>query len=131
MKVMYLTWGETPRDIGVFRTQVLTMFREISEEETVSSAVFVSAVPLINSFLKREKLGFLKTIRNVKLLLGNIKFIFIPIILPQNYVHSTDKTFKFLHFGTKFFLKKIVKNFEPDVVHCRSYHAAYAAVSLK
>jgi len=131
MKIVYLTWGETPRAYGVFASQVLGQFIETKKIMPEDEFHFISAVPIIHSGLVREKLGYLKELKNVKKLLGDINFSMLPIFAPQNFVNSSANTFKFMHLFSHYLLKNKLVDIGADVVHCRSYHAAWAALKVK
>lgn len=131
MNVCYLTWGETPRSYGVFGSQVLGQFIETSKIMPDDTFSFISAVPIIHSGLIREKFDYKNELELLKNKLKPINFYRLPIYAPQNFVNSTQFTFNFMHSIAHSHLKKIVKKINPEVVHCRSYHAAWAALSVK
>lgn len=131
MRVMYLTWGETPRSYGVFGNQIINQFVKTCELLEVKEAYFVSAVPLIHSGFVREKFRYFKELLNVKKILGKVKFIWIPIHTTQNFVNSTAYTYNLMHIFSHGGLLDIVENIKPDIIHCRSYHAAWAAIKVK
>ncbi len=131
MKVCYLTWGETPRSYGVFCSQVIEQFVATQKKMSEHSFYFISAVPIIHSGFFREKIKYRGEIKKIKQKLGNIKFISIPIFASQNFVNSSKSTFNFMHYGTHIILRNIFKGLQPDIVHCRSYHAAWAALKVK
>lgn len=131
MKVVYLTWGETPRSYGVFGSQVLGQFAETKKYAKGDEFYFISGLPLIHSGLFREKMTYKEEIRKVKHRLENISFSIIPIFAPQNFVNSSKATFPFMHYFSDSLLAKKLKSINPDVVHCRSYHATYAAIKAR
>jgi glycosyltransferase involved in cell wall biosynthesis len=132
MNVVYLTWGETPRSYGVFGSQVLKNFANIKNIAAGSdNYCFISALPLLNSGIIREKFKYLAEIQEVKKLLNGVTFKIIPIFSPQNFINSNAYTFKLFHFMSKYFLVNYLEKINPDIVHCRSYHAAYAALNVK
>ncbi|NRP37547.1 hypothetical protein XMA121_000132 [Marinobacterium sp. xm-a-121] len=131
MNIVYLTWGETPRSYGVFGSQVIRQFVETAKLDKKLICSFVSAVPIIHSGIVREGLAYRDEIKKVKGLLGNIPFHWLPVYCPQNFVNSSELTFKYMHFGAHRGLKSLLIKLRADVVHCRSYHAAWAAVSVK
>jgi glycosyltransferase involved in cell wall biosynthesis len=130
-KIVYLTWGETPRSYGVFGSQVIRQFKENALLSPDDQFHFISAVPLIHSGLIREKLKYSKELQHVKEELGDISFSWIPIYASQNIVYPTQFTFKFMHLGAQWHLKNLFNKIKPDILHCRSYHAAWAALSVK
>jgi glycosyltransferase involved in cell wall biosynthesis len=132
MKIIYLTWGETPRSYGIFGSQVIGQFVASKQLKADSAEFnFISAVPIVHSGFVREKLNYFNEIKKVRKLLNQIPFSIIPIYAPQNFVNSTKITFPLMHFGAHWHLGKKLQSLSPDIVHCRSYHAAWAALSVK
>jgi glycosyltransferase involved in cell wall biosynthesis len=131
MKVVYLTWGETPRSYGVFGSQVISQLVHTKESILNTEFLFLSGVPIIHSGLLREGLDYLAELNKVKTNLKEIKFHWLPIWISQNFVFPSRRTFKWLFFGTKSKLKRIITEFNPQVVHCRSASAAWAALQLR
>ena len=131
MKVVYLTWGETPRSYGVFGSQVIKQFSETYKLFPEGEFYFVSAVPILHSGLVREKLSYFKELKKVKNNLQGIQFCWLPVYASQHCVNSTQSTFWLMHFAADYHLKNIVTRILPDIVHCRSYHAAWAALQVR
>lgn len=131
MKIVYLTWGETPRSYGVFGSQVIGQFVETQKALQGAEFYFISGLPIIHSGLVREKWNYKKEISRIKEFLGNIPFVMLPIFAPQNFVNSSKITFKLMHLISNKLLKKKLFKIKPNVVHCRSYHAAYAALKVR
>jgi glycosyltransferase involved in cell wall biosynthesis len=131
MKIMYLTWGETPRSYGVFGSQVIGQFVETKRQLPEHDFLLVSAVPLINSGLVRERLSYLKELKKVKEALGDIAFLWIPILSTQNFIYTSKWFFKWIFFGALGTLRATIQKFNPDIIHCRSYLAAWAALYVK
>ena len=131
MNIVYLTWGETPRSYGIFGSQVIGQFVATKKLMADSNFTLISAVPIIHSGLVREKLSYKSELNKVRELLGNIDFIRIPIYATQNFINSTRRTFKFMHLNAHAQLAKHLISVKADVVHCRSYHATYAALIVR
>lgn len=131
MKVCYLTWGETPRSYGVYGSQVIKQFVYIHKLFPKSPFEFLAALPIINSGLIREKWRYPKQIHKIRQFLDDIPFSILPIWAPQNFVDSTKKSFPYMHKGVHQLLKNQLLAFQPDIVHCRSYHAAWAALQVR
>jgi glycosyltransferase involved in cell wall biosynthesis len=128
---MYLTWGETPRSYGVFGSQVIGQFVQTKKLLPEAEFMFVSGVPVVHSGLVREKLGYFDELKKVKDHLGEIYFHWVPIWITQNFVTPSRRTFKWLFFGACGRLKHIIKEFKPQIVHCRSYGAAWVALQVR
>ena len=131
MKVIYLTWGETPRSYGVFGTQVVGQFIETAKKCTEGEFHFISAVPVLHSGYVREKWKYGQELQAVKNMFGKIKFHWLPIWASQNLVNPSKKTFNMMHGLAHRGLKKKIERIKPDIVHCRSYGAAWAAISVR
>lgn len=131
MKILYLTWGETPRKSGVYGTQVLKQISFLHKYSNQLTIKLVCAIPLINSGILRDGIGWLRDIFYIKKNIMSCSMDIIPIVAPQNFIYSSRHTFKLFHFLGCYFLKKIIKKNKPDIVHCRSYHAAWAAIECR
>ncbi|RNF48804.1 glycosyltransferase [Marinomonas hwangdonensis] len=131
MKIVYLTWGETPRAYGVFGSQVIGQFLETSKLSPEVEFHFISAVPIIHSGLIREKWHYFKELKSVKSKLSPIAFHWLPIWTSQNFINSSKYSFVLMHGLTHLHLKAKLKKIQPEIVHCRSYHAAWAALNVK
>lgn len=128
---MYLTWGETPRASGVFGSQAIEQFVANGKAMPNSSFFFASAVPLLHSGLVRERSAYSREKEEVKRRLGDIPFFWLPIYAPQTLVFSGRHSFPLMHLGARWHLMRLINRIEPDVIHCRSYHAAYAALKVR
>lgn len=139
MKITYLTWGETPRSYGVFSSQVLGQFshtvasmKNQFDGDEINSE-FVSGIPLIHSGMVREKLAYPEEIKKItsKLAESNIKFKRLNILSSQNFINSNRHSFRTFHGLSHLPLSRHFNTSKPDIVHCRSYHAAYAALKVR
>lgn len=131
MKVIYLTWGETPRASGVYGSQVISQLKNIYNAVDDIQVVLVAGLPIIHSGLIREKLKYFSEIKEIKKNLLPIDFNIIKIISPQNFINKANKGFYLFHMLSNKKLIKFINNYNPDIIHCRSYHAAYAAIKAK
>ncbi len=131
MKIIYLTWGETPRSHGVFGSQVIGQFAQTKQLLPDAEFRLVSGVPVVHSGLVREKLRYLDELKKIRANLGTIPFEWIPIYVTQNLYNSSRRTFEWMCFGARGKLMRTVVEFKPDIVHCRSYHAAWAALQVR
>lgn len=131
MNIVYLTWGETPRAHGVYGSQVIKQFKETVSGIDDCKSYFVAAVPLVHSGLTREKFGYIEEIRKVKKLLGCVSFKWFPILCTQNFVDSSRFTFQFMHGFSHLLVGRYIKSLDANIVHCRSYHAAWAALKIR
>lgn len=131
MNITYLTWGETPRSYGVFASQAIGQFYQNSRQLQDNSYSFLSGLPLIHSGFVREKLGYLNELKNIRSKLGDIPFSIIPIFTTQNFINSAGLGFYSMHGLSLRLLSKKLKALKSDVVHCRAYHATWAALEVR
>jgi glycosyltransferase involved in cell wall biosynthesis len=131
MKVIYLTWGETPRTTGVYGSQVIAQLCSIREHLPESKIALVTGLPLIFSGLYRENLGYIGELKKIRQQLGKILHKIIYIYGSQSFYYSRRYEFSFLHNLSHMYLYKFICEFSPNIVHCRSYHSAYAALKVR
>lgn len=131
MKIIYLTWGETPRSIGVFGSQVLGQFSAIIAAKPSNEYHLVCGVPLVHSGLVREKWRYPSELRRCASLVKGASFFFLILYAPQNLIYSAELGFRLLHAFAHNKLRKIFEKIQPDIIHCRSYHAAWAALQVR
>lgn len=131
MNIIYLTWGETPRSYGVYMSQVVNQLVAIQKEMPKDQFHLISGLPIIHSGLLREKLVYYKEIEKIKNALGGVTFTKIPIYSTQNFVNSNKYTFNLLHGISHRKLYLSIKKVNPEIVHCRSYHATWAALIIR
>lgn len=127
MQLVYLTWGETPRGSGVYGSQVIGQLLSISRNAKIHTTL-IAGLPLIHSGLVKEKLAYFSELRNIRQRLGNIGFEILLLPAIQTSFYSNKKNFFSLHCFVNANLINKLKKIQPDIVHCRSYHAAYAAI---
>lgn len=131
INVMYLTWGETPRSFGVFGSQVVSQLCATLEASSDVSIKLVAGLPVLHSGLVREGLSYKNELIKVRKKLGVINFSTIPIFAPQTFVNSTKAEFPFFHGFAYQRLNQEIRRFNPQILHCRSYHATYAALKIR
>lgn len=129
MKIIYLTWGETPRLNGVYGSQVLGQINRISKLDKSIDISLYCGLPLINSGLVRRTLSYFSDIRKIRVSLPQKSLNIIPILGVQTEFYPSGRFgFNGFHLLSNFLLRNRLKKDKPDIVHCRSYHAAYAAL---
>lgn len=132
MRITYLTWGETPRSYGVFGSQVIGQVKATRNFSSEVNIELVSGVPIIHSGFVREKWEYFKQISNIENILGEIPFTRLSIWASQNFIYPSRKTLILFHNALTYLsLLRHLSRRRPDIVHCRGYHAAYAAVNLR
>ena len=131
MRAIYLTWGETPRTSGVYGSQVIRQLKAIKQKMPSSEFVLVSGLPIIFSGLIKEKFSYISELNKISQILADIPHKIIPIWSPQNFFYCRSQEFQFFHFIADYHLSLFIKHFCPDIIHCRSYHATYAAIMAR
>ena len=131
MRVMYLTWGETPKKDGIFGSQVIQQLVETSSQHNNANFLLVSGLPLANSGFFRQGINFWRELETIQTRLDKINHKILPLFCTQHWFYSKKHEFPFFHFfsGTK--LRNLIREYNPDVIHCRSYHAAWAALEAR
>lgn len=129
MNILYLTFGETPSKTGVYQSQVLDLISSF-ENQTEHSLTLCSFVPLVNSGFVKMRTKYFEEIRRIKGDLKN-KYTIHWMLAPQNLIYSSGWLFYFFHLFTLKRLCKLIEVNDIDIIHCRSYHAAYAAVKVR
>lgn len=129
--ILYLTWGATPRLNSVYGSQVVRQLTANSLEMPEASFSLAAAVPVLNAgLLKRGRL-FLHDLKELGKTISPIPFYTLPIYAPQSFYNSTRFTFSAMHWFAGSHLRKLIRKIKPDIVHCRSYHAAWAAIMTR
>ena len=130
MKVVYLTWGETPRLSGVYKSQVINLLSRFNETIDIS---LISGLPIINSGLTREKFKYWKVLKDIKkhFKKSNSSFELIPIFGLQTIIYPKKISYFLLTFFSGLLLCKKIKRIKPHVIHCRGYHSTNLAIRLK
>lgn len=131
MKIIYLTWGETPRFAGVYNSQILQLIKRLQSKVDI---YLISGLPLINSGLFREKFGYFKSLRMIKSFLtynGENRFFLIPIFAVQTVIYPKFLFGYMISFLSDKILLKKIKKLNPDIIHCRGYHSTSLVIKLK
>lgn len=118
MKIVYLTWGEIPRNNGVFKSQVLALCDNLSAKIDIR---LISALPIIYRDLPKNLTTFLKP---------DIKYKFLEIILVPFSQFSFFPTKYNIKLIRSFFNARIfraLRHASPNVIHCRSYSSMVVA----
>lgn len=131
MKTVYLTWGETPRAYGIYRTQVAETVAQIVAEHDDFESHLIAGLPLIHSGLVREKLGYWAELRKVRAALDPVPLRICPIPVTQNFVYPTRRNFNVIFTGARFTLLPKLRQINPKIVHCRSFLATWIATQLR
>lgn len=130
-KVVYLTWGETPRAYGIYRTQVAGTLAKISQQHQDVDLHLIAGLPIIHSGLVRERHRYPAELRRLREALGNVPLRICPIPVTQNFVYPTRKSFNAIFIAANLTLLPKLKRLAPDVVHCRSFLATWIANELR
>lgn len=132
MRVAFLTWGETPRLAGVLGSQVVRPYADLGANPAVSHFSLICGLPALHSGLFRERHRYVKELSNIRSIMrGNLSIVPIPVV--QTKIYSTSLK-EFQRFHASISHKLLARSFcdaEPDIVHCRSYHATWAALAVR
>lgn len=131
LNVVYLTWGETPRSYGLYRSQVAETVRDLALEDPELDLTLIAGVPLIHSGLLRDRWRYGREIATLRQVLGRAGFARALIPVPQNFVFPTRRSFNVIFTGARFSLLPKLQRLNPDIVHCRSLLAAWIAQQLR
>lgn len=132
MKVMYLTWGETPRSYGIYASQGLRQLNATSDIMPDDDFCYVAGLPFVHSGLVREKFLYREELRRVRSILSPIPFHLIKVPTTQNFINVGGAGFSSVHSVLAINkLNGIICEFKPDIIHCRAYHAAWAALKVR
>lgn len=130
-RVVYLTWGETPRSYGLYRSQVIETVCALADTLPATEFALIAGVPLIHSGLIREKWLYSREIATLRRLLGRVDFERAIIPVPQSFVHPTRRSFGTIFAGAEVTLLPKLRRLAPEIVHCRSMQAAWIAQKLR
>jgi hypothetical protein len=131
MRVFYLTWGETPRLAGVYKSQVINLICKFPSDIKID---LICGLPIVHSGLFREKFkffGMLQKIRSKLKYSNGSSFTIIPIFAFQTIIYPKRWSFFFLSFLSDIFFIFLIKKKNPDIIHCRGYYSTYFALNLR
>lgn len=129
MKILYLTWGERVSDSGLYKSQVLNLCAAMTR--TNVNVQLCSYVPILNRDAVREKLQYFSLVKKCTSFVEKNGFK----LSVKHYLGSSFESYTpwlmwpLIHAGWNLArLKTVIKEGQFDVIHCRSYHAAFAAL---
>ena len=131
MRVFYLTWGETPRMSGVYKSQIINLLSSFPDSVCVE---LICGLPIINSGLIRERNTFFNMLRQIRDHLSSANgtlFTIIPIFAFQTVIYPKKWSYFSLTFLSDFILFLYIKRKKPDILHCRGYHSTNLAIRLR
>ena len=127
MRVLYVSWGEVPRLSSVYGGQLVNVAAEMRAQDAVSWTGLLAGLPLIHSGLVREKWRFPAGLRKIERILGPGNFLRRYLPVPPVGVHPTRRELGLFNWFHTRRMAALIDELRPDVVHCRSYLATYAA----
>jgi len=104
LNVVYLTWGETPRSYGIYRSQVAETVAEIVARHPDITHHLIAGLPIIHSGLVREKLAYGQELKSLRQTLGDTQLSVCLIPVPQNFVFPKARSFGMIFAGARFTL---------------------------
>jgi hypothetical protein len=131
-KVLYLTWGENIGFSGLFREQVVSTLINISRLSKNVEIALLSGIPISRSLLYNNR-KYRDRLSEIKIELKKygipFKYTLIPVL--SNMFYSRIITIPFYYLSHITYLHKTIIGSKINVIHCRSYHAAFFAAILK
>jgi glycosyltransferase involved in cell wall biosynthesis len=126
-----VTWGEVPRMSSVYNGQVVNVIRELKKANPAYEIKLLAGVPFIHSGMFREKLQYKHQVRKIRDALGAENFIWRNILVPPVGVSPKRWQLPLFFAFQKRALRKLLSEFKPDILHCRSYVATWIAHELR
>ncbi|NND03377.1 MAG: glycosyltransferase [Acidimicrobiia bacterium] len=131
MRVLYLTWGETPRISGVYGSQVVRLLGYLNGRDR-PLVDLCAGVPIVNSAWTRERSLLGASPGDLTAELGGGQFHRVMIPTVQTAILKPPGTWRGMVPAMSLrSLASIVRQTTPDIVHARSYHACWAAVQVR
>lgn len=131
LNAVYLTWGETPRSYGIYRSQVVETVAEIVRQDPDITHHLVAGLPIIHSGLVREKSAYGRELKTLRKVLGHTPLTTCLIPVPQTFVFPNRRNFGVIFIGAGLTLLPKLRRIKPDLVHCRSFLSTFIASDLR
>lgn len=131
MNIMFLSWGEVPRLSSVYGGQLVNVAKTIGLDDRVDQVTLVAGMPLIHSGLVREKWNYGKQLTAINNSLGKDNFLRRYLLVPPIGIYPKESQIKLFMLGQMQSMVAILKERQPDILHCRSYLATYMAHEWK
>lgn len=124
--ILYITWGETIVDFGIFKNQVMEQLKLIKRERPDINLYLLSGIPIGNKKLFKNPFAFVKELKHIKAVCkeNGIPFFrhWIPVLSPWFYTPPAKVAFYDL--SQTNFIKRFIEKNKIELVHCRSYTPA-------
>jgi glycosyltransferase involved in cell wall biosynthesis len=136
MKIIYLVWGEALTSTGIYGSQVLGQLQAIRDRMPNSSFMLLYGAAWLskNVILGAGKIDLANGFEQIRQRLKKIDFTTFLLCTPNRFFIYQKNRFGFLNFLDCVDYKRlaqIFREFSPQVVHCRSYPATYAALKVR
>ncbi len=124
--ILYITWGETIVDFGIFKNQVLEQLKLIKRERPDINLFLLSGIPIGNKKLFKNPFTFVRELKHIKAVCkeNGIHFFWhwIPVLSPWFYTPPAKVGFYDL--SQTNFIKRFIEKNKIKLVHSRSYTPA-------
>jgi glycosyltransferase involved in cell wall biosynthesis len=131
MRILFVTWGEVPRMSSVYNGQVVNVIRELKKLNPSFEIKLLAGVPFLHSGMFREKLAYKDQVKKISDAIGAENFIWRSIFVPPVGVSPKRWQLPFFVAFQMRALRRLISNFKPDVLHCRSYVATWVAHKVR
>lgn len=123
--ILYITWGETIVDFGIFKNQVLEQLKLIKKERPELKLFLLSGIPIGNKKLFKNPSSFIRELKDIRSVCKENGITFswrwLPVLSPWFYTPPSKLNFYDL-FQTRYIKNFLIKN-AIEIAHCRSYTA--------
>jgi glycosyltransferase involved in cell wall biosynthesis len=130
-QVAYVTWGETVRFYGIYRSQVLETVARLAKDDPDRDYHIIAAMPVVHSGWVRERHRYFAQLKEARRLLGRAQLHIVPIMALQTAIFPTRKTFSAIYRGAGLTLNRMLKRYDFDLVHCRSLQSSYGMLKAR
>jgi glycosyltransferase involved in cell wall biosynthesis len=133
IRMLYLTWGEVIVRNGIFRNQVVEQLRLTSQSSDSLELHLLSGMPLVNMKLLKDPSAFWRDVSAFykKLDAEGIRFSVRMIPAVSAWFYSKRWQFPLYRWFNMGYLKRYVRRYGIDILHCRSYQATYFALLVR
>lgn len=121
--ILYVTWGETIVDSGIFKNQVLEQLKLIKNQRPKLNLFLLSGIPIGNKKLLKSPISFVGELKQIKAVCkeNDIHFFWRWIPVPSPWFYTPPAKIKLYDLFQKGFIRRFLKKHLIQVVHCRSY----------
>lgn len=131
MRILYMTWGERPEIAGVYGGQVVDLVHHLQEHPKIEQIKLLVGAPVIYRGMRHGKYKFRMERDKIRALLGEETLIARRTVTAPVGVFARKRDLPFFAFGHIRWGCQMIRQMQPDIVHCRSYVATHMAHRLR